>query len=189
MKKSAYIGIDPSYTGFGLVIYLQGEGFEAHEEVLEDYSPAKAGTGASRLWLIHTRLRNRFASLNLTYDVRRVCMEGYAPGSKFGREVMGELGGILRLALVQTWPENIIQSVQPTSLKKFITGKGSATKDTVILAAYKKWGVTFEDNNLADAYGLARLAHTMENGTTIQYEQEVIAAATKGRPARKQKTS
>jgi len=46
----------------------------------------------------------------------------------------------------------------PSSLKKFVTGKGNAQKDEVMLAVYKRWGVTFTDNNECDAYGLAQLA-------------------------------
>lgn len=47
--------------------------------------------------------------------------------------------------------------VAPSSLKKFITGKGSAKKEMVILEVFKRWGVTAKDNNEADAAGLAYL--------------------------------
>ena len=48
--------------------------------------------------------------------------------------------------------------IAPGTLKKFVTGKGTAKKELMLLKTYKKWKVEFEDNNLCDAYGLARLA-------------------------------
>jgi crossover junction endodeoxyribonuclease RuvC len=67
---------------------------------------------------------------------------------------LGELAGMTKEKLfIQNIPFRI---VPPTVLKKFITGKGNATKDIVMLKIYKKYGIEFEDNNLADAYALAR---------------------------------
>lgn len=47
--------------------------------------------------------------------------------------------------------------VAPTSLKKFATGKGNAQKDEVMLAVYKRWGVSILDNNECDGYVLAQI--------------------------------
>lgn len=47
--------------------------------------------------------------------------------------------------------------VAPSSLKKFITGKGNAQKDHVMLEIYKRYGITLLDNNIADAFGLAMI--------------------------------
>jgi hypothetical protein len=33
----------------------------------------------------------------------------------------------------------------------------------MLLNIYKKWGIEFRDNNIADAYSLARMALTGEN--------------------------
>ena len=46
--------------------------------------------------------------------------------------------------------------VPPTTLKKFTTGKGNAKKELMLLKIYKKYGIEFENNNLADAYVLCR---------------------------------
>ena len=43
-------------------------------------------------------------------------------------------------------------------LKKWVAGTGRAAKEMMLLHVYKRWGVEFKDNNLADAYGLARIA-------------------------------
>ena len=49
--------------------------------------------------------------------------------------------------------------ISPTTLKKFVTGKGNSGKDIMLLEVYKRWNVSFSNNNLADAYGLARMAY------------------------------
>lgn len=50
----------------------------------------------------------------------------------------------------------------PTQLKKFVI-KGSAKKEQMLLHCYKRWGIEFDNNNLCDAYCLARMA--LENVT------------------------
>jgi hypothetical protein len=49
--------------------------------------------------------------------------------------------------------------VPPTTLKKYISGSGKATKDIMIKEIYKNYGIDTNDNNDADAIGLAILAH------------------------------
>ena len=49
--------------------------------------------------------------------------------------------------------------IPPTSLKKFVTGKGNSKKSLMIKNVYKKFGYDTEDDNLADAYGLAMMAY------------------------------
>jgi len=53
---------------------------------------------------------------------------------------------------------DLVKIVPPTTLKKFITGKGQCKKNLMLLNVFKKFGETFDDDNLADAYSLARLA-------------------------------
>lgn len=63
--------------------------------------------------------------------------------------------------------------VAPTSLKKFITGKGVCQKDTMMLEVYKRYGVSIPENNLCDAYSLARMAYATtgaDKTTKIQNE-------------------
>ncbi len=46
--------------------------------------------------------------------------------------------------------------VPPTTLKKFITGKGNSKKEVMLMKILKRYGLEFENNNLADAYALCR---------------------------------
>lgn len=50
------------------------------------------------------------------------------------------------------WPFMI---VQPTTLKKFITGSGKGDKDMMMMAVYKNYAFESLDNNECDAYALA----------------------------------
>ena len=47
--------------------------------------------------------------------------------------------------------------IPPTTLKKYVTGKGNSKKSLMIKNVYKKFGYDTDDDNLADAYGLARM--------------------------------
>jgi Holliday junction resolvasome RuvABC endonuclease subunit len=46
--------------------------------------------------------------------------------------------------------------VPPTVLKKYVTGKGNASKAQMMEGVAKKWGPQFDNDNLADAYALAQ---------------------------------
>lgn len=63
------------------------------------------------------------------------------------------LNYIIRILLAEfRWPFMI---VQPTTLKKFITGSGKGDKDMMQMSVYKNYGFEASDNNEADAYSLA----------------------------------
>lgn len=51
--------------------------------------------------------------------------------------------------------------VSPGSLKKFVTGKGNADKNIIMMEIYKQYGHSALDDNEADAYGLAVLGHAI----------------------------
>jgi len=68
--------------------------------------------------------------------------------------------------------------IQPTTLKKFITQKGNAEKDTMMMCVFKDYGFEAFDNNVNDAYclsvcGLALLGKPLKKLTVPQ--QEVVA--------------
>src|ERR1700690_2602661 len=93
-----------------------------------------------------------------------IAIEGYSYGSKAGREMAGELGGVLRHMLWHCGFTYI--DVPPTTLKQYVTGKGNAQKSMMIKEVYKKWQYEAADDNEADAYSLARLAADYHLGAT-----------------------
>lgn len=63
---------------------------------------------------------------------------------------------------------NTLRIVNPSVLKKFISGKGNTRKDAIPLIAYKRWGIEFENDPGYDkvhAFCLERLGHAVNDGT------------------------
>jgi crossover junction endodeoxyribonuclease RuvC len=140
------MGIDPSLTGCGIGIIQHGA---LRSMTL---APEKGVKGTERLnWFFA-----RIGGLLARNKPALVVLEGYAHGAKFGREALGELGGVLRLAL---WQRGVpFRVAQPSSLKFFATGKGAAEKPEVAKGLLKAYGVDCTNNDETDAAGLALIA-------------------------------
>jgi crossover junction endodeoxyribonuclease RuvC len=98
------------------------------------------------------------------YGVDLVIIEGYSFAGKFINSVQYELGACIRMRLYQE--EVPFIEIPPTSLKKFVTGKGNAKKDLILLGVYKRWDFDTEDDNEADAYGLAQFGRALIGEST-----------------------
>ena len=148
-KPELWIGIDQSYSGFGLVM-LDDEG---HNIKLWQFK--NLGSESGRLNDIYATLLFLFKDCQANYEAVHMAMEGYAHGSKFNREKLGELGGIVKLAWYQASGDDPV-IVAPTVLKKYVTGKGTASKADMIKAVNTRWNQQFTDDNVADAYAMAQ---------------------------------
>lgn len=98
-----------------------------------------------------------------------------------------QLATINYMARIGLWKRGIpFVIVSPPSLKKFVTGKGVAQKDEMMLDTYKRWGVSLTDNNICDAYGLARIGLAiLDRDDTIDSKQiEVVTLLKKQTPWR-----
>lgn len=103
--------------------------------------------GMERLQFIRDRV------LELAARAEVVVLEGYSYASK-GRAVLslGELGGVLRLAL---WEADIpVVEIPPATLKQYLTGKGNSKKEVMLAAAIRRLDYPGSNNNEADAYAL-----------------------------------
>lgn len=169
-----FLGIDQSYSGFAMTFLFDNE---KHETVVKKFDPKKYGTGIDRLNAMDRWMRGEIVKWHEIEPIEHACMEGYANGAKFGREQAGELGGRVKQVLHDTLPGDVGYPtiVAPTALKKYITGKGAAKKNEILLAVYRKWGIEFDDDNAADSYGLAHVAWDIRNEcSTFAYEEEVV---------------
>lgn len=89
------------------------------------------------------------------YQVTHVFLENYSYASDYNVTLLGEFGGILRWHLVQ---REFVAEVAPSTLKKFVTGRGDAKGKSVIGSHMTaRWGVLFDNDDLQDAYCLWRL--------------------------------
>jgi hypothetical protein len=79
-----------------------------------------------------------------------VCIEGYSYNSRNGGERLGELGGVVRLALHENevpWVE-----ISPAVVKKLATGKGNSAKEEVFAAAIRR--LSYKGSSLDEADAL-----------------------------------
>lgn len=136
------LAIDPSLTETGICIFKNGK---IHSEVIKPKTKDVA-----RL----SDISNHINCLIQDHCITHACIEGYAY-SAIGRIVnLGELGGVIRLLLYDEGIPFVV--VPPTVIKKFITGKGNAKKELMLLQVYKKFGVEFDNNNTCDAFALGK---------------------------------
>lgn len=145
------LGIDPSLTNTGL---CWGDGPDGYDSVRFGYEPAKGEcakvTGrASRLKALKVDLEKHLSSINPGWAF----IEEYAYTKDIGYQA--EFGGILRHRLYEK-DINMVE-VKPTQLKKFALGKGSGSKDLILLNVFKRWGALFDNSDEADAYVLYRI--------------------------------
>jgi crossover junction endodeoxyribonuclease RuvC len=95
-----------------------------------------------------------------TFDfstITHVCWENYA-FSKTGMVFhIGELGGLIKLYFLNKGIP--VLAVPPTSLKKYVTGKGNAKKHEMQSAILADYGFDFKDDNEADAFGLMKFGY------------------------------
>ena len=161
-----YIGIDPSLTATGFIV-LDEKGNLQKKKIIK--SKLK---GVERLIELEEELCDSLHIYRGKID--GVCMESYSFGSRLGQAFsIGELGGIFKRCLTK-FPVKY-KLIPPTRLKKFVTGKGNIKKELILKEVYKKWGVDLDDNNLADAFGLARIAWSYKYRSKLrEYEKEII---------------
>ena len=156
-----YAGLDLSLTETGVAI-LSSQGELIHKEVIK----GDKIKGADRLCMI----RDRIVALLLQFEVKAIAIEGYSMGSRGRLFDIGELGGVIRVALrdrLYSW-----SVIPPTSLKAFITGTGNADKQMMIASVEKYFGLTIKNNNEADAYSLAKMLQVLGPESVMKYCQK-----------------
>lgn len=105
-------------------------------------------------------------------------IEGYA-FSKQGAQALGELGGIIRLCAQLCKAPLSVHS--PSALKLFVTGKGNAPKEVVLLKLFQSFGLDAATNNEADAISLALMELTKAGKLNVsKARQEAASRAEEG---------
>lgn len=149
-REMLFVGLDPSINATGVVILddcaniIEQRTFSVNntdkffEKSLMDYE--------KEICFIHKIL-----------NLGAVYIEG--PSYQSAGQAILQMGAIHFFTRVYLYKKNInYKVIAPGTLKKFVTGKGNSKKDLMLLKTFKKWGVEFSDNNICDAYGLARMA-------------------------------
>jgi crossover junction endodeoxyribonuclease RuvC len=149
LRDPMFVGMDPSYNGFAIVV------LDKDANIIEQKlfgSSTKKETEDRLL-----ELEKEYKFIPNIVCLHSVFIEGPSYGSNGAFVLqMGALHFLIRIMLKKA--EVNYKIISPGTLKKFVTGDGRAKKDLMLLNVYKKWGMEFNDDNLADAYSLARLA-------------------------------
>jgi crossover junction endodeoxyribonuclease RuvC len=149
LRDPMFVGVDPSFNGFAIVV-LDKDATIIEQKLLTTETEKEV---EERI----VDLENGFKFIPDIICLHSVFVEGpsYSSNGAFQLQ-MGALHFFLRVFLFKHKLNYKI--ITPGTLKKFVADTGNAKKELMLLNVYKKWGVEFKDNNLADAYGLARMA-------------------------------
>jgi len=174
------VGIDASLTGTGVAVK---RGSVIMVETIKT-TPDAFENDLARM--IH--IRNTIMA-KMPNDVKLVCIEDFFTGMHAGSGIrLAMLGAIIRVAMYEKGIAFLI--VAPTSLKKWILGKGVGEKNLILREVYRKLGMSVENDNEADGVVLAHLAEQLHCELTgipyesPKYQQEVIKNLLKSRAER-----
>lgn len=152
------LGIDPSLTSTGYSIIKKGNLLDSG--TIKTKPSNKTPTEET---LRLRSIKNSICEIIEKYTPALVVIEGLAFMAR-NTTALVQLSGLnymIRDELISRDIQFIV--VAPTSLKKFITGKGNAQKDHIMLSIYQNFGQTFFDNNIADSYGLAAIGAAIKD--------------------------
>lgn len=147
-----YLGLDLSLTGTGLVIIDDDYKIQViellHIEARE----------VERLLFLEEEFLNIIKPYADKIDLMAFETPAYrADGQQFS---LGEWAGLVKLNLFKMGIKML--KVAPTQLKKYVTGVGKGEKGVIILDVYKNFGEEIRQNDQADAYVVARIAHDFD---------------------------
>jgi crossover junction endodeoxyribonuclease RuvC len=170
-KNITSLGLDLSLTGTGVVVLTDGK--LIHKQLIKSKPNGdKPINELIRLCNIVSEIKE-----NIIKDIDITVIENLAFGIKKTTSLtqLAGLNYLTRLMLHELGIPFVL--VAPPSLKKFITGKGIAQKDIMMLETYKKYGVSILEDNICDAYGLAQIGLALLDGNskeTTKIQKEVI---------------
>lgn len=180
------LGIDLSLTGTGLAILTFDELFHEPELPKSYLNVTNPNVGLIPTewhfgWLLSPMPAGTLERWEAIVSAIKACaepchhvlIEGYSFGSMPGQTRGHELGGIVRYHL-RKWGHVPIE-VPPSTLKKFLTNAGNADKNQVLKEVYKRYHVDFPDDNMADAYGLAKFGQALISTEGLpQFQIDII---------------
>lgn len=167
-----FMGIDPSLTATGIA-WAPDKKFQTFKPTAKDGFPRIIEIRDHCLDLATTR------GGPAAGGPHTIAIEG--PG--FGRDGKAlerfYLYASIREALYLAGRRVLV--VPPATLKKFITGKGNVEKNMVLREVFRRFGAECENDNEADAVGLAMLAmvYACPDAAATQFQRDVVAALAK----------
>ena len=164
-----FVGIDPGINATG-VVAIDGEargGKVVHQEIVmgikptkqKRFDPVRVESMASAVLEAVVRAED-FGNGLLVVAIE----EPFVGASASGALKQYSVFVTIALDVRNGWDDILI--VAPTTLKKFVGAKGK--KNLMARQVYKKWGYEADDDNLTDAYAIARWAeHEYNNAPKV----------------------
>jgi len=166
-KEIVSIGIDPSLskTAFvatknGLVVEVQSVPTEGIRKTLMK-SKIQVDEMLARQYRFR-EINRSFIPFVYRYKPNIIILESYSFGSKFQLASQGETTAMIMLTIfnyMQKFPNTTFISFPPTTMKKFVTGKGNCNKSLVLKEVFRKFNFNTDDDNEADAFGLSIIGY------------------------------
>lgn len=154
LEEGFFVGIDQSFTGTGVVLLDNGGQYVDHTLISTEPSNTPMGSVDRIIGIFHSLYD--WIKDHTDGKMVGVVLEDFAYSQSNKMADLGGLGWHIRIMLSRT--AYLFASCAPGTLKKFVASKGNASKSAMILNVYKRWGFETENDNLADAFGLAKLS-------------------------------
>ena len=153
------VGIDPSLTGLAI--------WTSNGDVGE-FSSENFGPKATDRLQRYEALTTEVLDVLWPHEPELIVIEANQGLIKGNAIQLVEFSWYLKSRLLQTFTDCRLIEVPPTSLKKWVTGSGSADKAAVSSFLSAKYGEVLETNNQADAFGLLQFGRGLlgDIGTT-----------------------
>lgn len=158
-----YLGLDISLSGTGIVLLAD------NYQLVDTLLITSNHKGVERLF----HIENTFMKyIDVFSNIKLCCVEGYAYQERGKVFEIGEVTGLYLLNLFKLGIPFI--KAAPSQLKKYATGKGDPTikKNFILLKVFQNFGQEFSDDNVCDAYVMARIAHDFYN-SFIEEKQKI----------------
>jgi crossover junction endodeoxyribonuclease RuvC len=182
------IGIDPSLTSTGLVALASwAEQLDGLNVTTQPYGGDPGRNVHERMNRIEHITREVLASVQ-KHKPTVICVEGYSLGHNTpGTADRLELGGLLRYSICRECAS--VYEVAPSTLKKWATGKHTSDKVQVAVALSKRYGVEFQNDDMYDAYALARMALQIagHDEPATKQQREAIETVMSSKPKKTKK--
>lgn len=163
------IGVDPSLTATGIVDQFgMHETIKYHKGVDDSYE-----NGDRRLAVIANTLDQIFFSYDTLEDQMYAVIEDL-PTHAYGAGKTGMVQGVVRLILHRHSIAYV--PIVGSSLKKFATGKGTASKADMRMELFKRTGLDLDDNNQVDAIWLREMGLHLLGAPMIKLPQTHLVA-------------
>jgi len=151
------LGIDPSLTESG-IIGLRNGSIELSHLIKTKRTGDTPMLELDRLETIV----NEIIFIADKYKPDAIVIEGMAFMARNTTALL-QLSGLNYMMRHYLFPKYKTFIVPPTTLKKFITGKGNSPKEMMLLEVYKRYKKSFDNNNTCDAFCLAKLGEALIN--------------------------